>query len=407
MLVNKSTVFNGWIRAIRKGKTKMFIEVSNGVKEYQVISKPLTGLSIGSSVQCRGTIKTFKDVTEIHADSVTTIGKCDPDKYPLQGKRHKFEFLRKYPHLASRRKFQNSIFLFRDFLQFEIHKYFRDLYFVNVNTPLLTTNDCEGGGSTLAIKSQIFNQPCHLTVSAQLHLEALNSGIENVYTLSPCFRAEKTLSSKHLAEFYMLEAELGFLSDLNKLIDFVERLFLHLVDISVSFLLPKLSNLQKEIDIDLNELEKLHKSLAIQRITFDDAFKLLSNSSATFEIPLKYGNLASEHEHYLVNHFRSPIFVTHYPSSSKPFYMSSKDGKADCFDFLVPKVGELIGGSLRSNELLNVPDNLEWYNDIRRYGSIPHGGFGLGFERFIMYMLQLDSIRDTIPFPRYYKNIKC
>ena len=399
-------MFNGWIRAIRKSKNRMFLEVSNGIKEYQVVTSAISGLSIGTSVQCTGTIVNHNNKSEFHANDIKVIGKCDPRTYPLQSKRHTLEFLRSYPQLNSRRKFQSTILLYRDFLQFEIHKYFRTKEFVHINTPILTSNDCEGGGSTLKVKSELFKDICHLTVSAQLHLEAVNSGIENVYTLNPCFRAEKTLSSKHLAEFYMLEAELGFITNLNQLMDFVEDLFNHLITISGPFLLPRLANIKSELEFQVKEEQfKIQK---IPRISYDKAYEILSKSPIKFEIPLEYGDLAAEHEKYLVEYHNSPVFVTHYPSSSKPFYMlRNSNNMAECFDFLVPNVGELVGGSLRSTDIMDLPNNLNWYNDIRTFGSIPHGGFGFGFERFIMYMLQLQSIRDTIPFPRYYKHIKC
>ncbi len=397
--------FNGWIRSIRKNKLYTFVEVSNGKKDVQLVidkSRKIENLAIGASLSCNGNFQLKENgQMDIHVQDIKIIGTCDPQTYPLQNQRHSLEFLRKMPHLIARRKLQATIINYRHFLSTEIHKYFDSLEFTHVNTPILTSNDCEGGGSTLKVSNDMFKSLANLTVSAQLHLEAINSGFEKVYTLGPCFRAERTTSSKHLAEFYMLEAEIAFMDDLETLLSLVEKFFNHLISISKVYLDPKMDQLQSEIELMPSNRLKVAK---IERITYNNAFELLKTKNKNYEHPLTFGDFTNEQEQHLVSIIGGPVFVTHYPSSNKPFYMKSIDGKAICFDFLVPHVGEMAGGSLRSLELNNLPSNLNWYNDLRQFGASPHCGFGFGLERFIMYAMNLKSIRDTIPFPRYYKS---
>eukprot|EP00834_Sanchytrium_tribonematis_P000019 NODE_2_length_91304_cov_0.692462.p19 type:complete len:408 gc:universal NODE_2_length_91304_cov_0.692462:773-1996(+) len=400
MILRNKVDFNGWIRAIRKSKTVTFIQASDGKHDTQIVTPMKSVWTVGSAIHCIGNTQIHNGKPELHAEKITLISKCDSLKYPLQNKRHTLEFLRKYPHLNSRRIFHNTILQFRDFLSLEISNYFHAQDFLNVHTPILTSNDCEGAGETLNVKNDMFNAKPYMTVSAQLHLEAIGAGFKNVYTLSPCFRAEKTLSSKHLAEFYMLEVEMHFLDDINSLMDFVENLFLFLVQKSNEFMKNKAEKLGTEVDFYFEE-KKFDK---IERITYDDAFDRLSKAKRYFETPLKYGDLSSEHEQCLVELMEGPTFVTHYPKSHKPFYMKTENDKAICFDFLVPKVGELVGGSLRE---LDLKTALPWYNELREFNKVPHGGFGLGFERLIMFIMNLHSIREAKPFPRYYKHLLC
>ena len=369
--------WQGWIRAVRKSKYRTFIDVSNGHASHQVVTDDKGPFHVGSAVQCHGTWTTHNKQTEFVADAIRIVGPSHSLHYPLQNKDHNATFLRGFPQFTTRRPYVANIMKTKSRMILEIHKYLQEqLDFLHVHTPILTNNDCEEGGDAFEIKSSLFKKQAYLTVSSQLHLECM--AFQRAYTISPCFRAERTLSSRHLAEFHMLECEVQFLDRLDDLINLAIDLLNHIL-VALSL-----------------------KPLTFTTLTYDEAYKLLQ-SLHDYENPLEYGDFTSDQEQSLLVHLNTAAIVTHFPKAHKPFYMKAHDGYAECFDLLVPGAGEVVGGSLRS--LDHMP--IDWYNDIRQHGATPHGGFGMGIERLLMYTLGLDSIRDTMPFPRYYKHMRC
>jgi asparaginyl-tRNA synthetase len=444
-LVGHDITIKGWIRTIRNQKTFTFIEVNDGstLSNFQVIATPdlpgyanlMNQLSTGASVSIKGTIVESpgeKQQLEMHATELTIIGKCDPEIYPLQKKRHTFEFLRSIAHLRPRTNTIGAITRVRNALAYATHRFFQERGFLYIHTPIITGSDCEGAGKMFQVTTldvgappktpqgkidymqDFFAKPTYLTVSGQLNGEIYACALSDIYTFGPTFRAENSNTSRHLAEFWMIEPEMAF-ADINDNMDCAEA-YLKYVFKSI------LDNCQEDMQFfNKNVSEGLIQRLEhivntpFERASYTYAIRILEKSNKPFEYPVKWGSdLQSEHERYLAEEFfGKPVIITDYPKQIKAFYMrANEDGKTvAAMDVLVPKVGEIIGGSQREERLSHLEAKLKefnlpaedywWYLELRKYGSVPHAGFGAGFERLIQFATGMENIRDVIPFPRY------
>ena len=444
--LNQKITFEGWVKTVRGSKSFGFIEINDGtffnnvqivytdkLENFEEISK----LTISSSIKVTGLLvetQNAKQPFEIQAESIQ-IENLSDNSYPLQKKRHSFEYLRTISHLRPRTNTFNSVFRVRSVLAYAIHKFFQERGFVYVNTPILTGSDAEGAGEMFNVNSfdlnnipkteennvdfskDFFGKPAHLTVSGQLNAETYAEAFCNVYTFGPTFRAENSNTVKHAAEFWMVEPEICFADltdDMDLAEDMIKYIFKYVLD-----------NCPEEMQffnqfIDKGLLERLNHVITsdFARVTYTDAIKELEKHNDEFEYKVSWGvDLQTEHERYLCEKiFKRPVFVTNYPKDIKAFYMKQNDdGKTvAATDLLVPGIGEIIGGSQREENYdkllnrmkeLNMPiSEYDWYLDLRKYGSCNHAGFGLGFERAIMYLTGMQNIRDVIPFPRTPKN---
>ncbi|KAI8831982.1 hypothetical protein BJ741DRAFT_310441 [Chytriomyces cf. hyalinus JEL632] len=469
---------NGWVRTVRTQKQRAFVQVADGSNPQgiqAVVSDPemVKGLSTGASVRLQGSlVKSIggNQAMELKASAITLLGASDPEKYPLHKAKLPLEHLRDHFHLRSRTRTFTAMWKLRNSAMQGFHEFFQSNDFIHVNTPIFTTNDCEGAGESFRVvtpeslanqttstgtlkkqqqqlqqskKDEFFDLPVNLTVSSQLHLEAMNAALPRVYTMGPAFRAEKSLSTRHLAEFWMLEAEAAFLTNLDDLLNLIEAsvkattsrvVAANADDLSVLAALP-LATTGTSSHRTKEETQKLILSLseagpAFHRITYTEAIKILQSCGKTWTHPIdSWGaSLQSEHERYLAEEFfKAPVFVTDYPASEKPFYMlDSADSEGSrgihggptvaCVDLLVPGIGEVAGGSLREHRLDGIQrkiqekkmdmKGLDWYMDLRRYGAVPHGGFGLGVERYLMALSGMGNVRDVIPMPRWFGHCK-
>ena len=444
--INKEVTLEGWVRTVRDSKTFGFIEINDGTffKNVQIVFtdkllnfNEICKLTISSSIKVTGTLvktENAKQPFEIQATSVE-IESLSDSTYPLQKKKHSFEYLRTIAHLRPRANTFNAVFRVRSSLAYAIHQFFQERGFVYVNTPLITGSDAEGAGEMFNVNSfdltnipkaddgnidfskDFFGKPAHLTVSGQLNGETFAEAFRNIYTFGPTFRAENSNTVKHAAEFWMVEPEICFADladDMDLAEDMIKYIFKYVLD-----------NCPEEMEffnnfIDKGLLERLNHVINSDfvRISYTDAVKELEKHNDEFEYKVSWGiDLQTEHERYLCEQiFKKPVFVTDYPIDIKAFYMKQNpDGKTvAAADLLVPGIGEIIGGSQREENYdkllnrmkeLNMPiENYEWYLDLRKYGSCVHSGFGLGFERAIMYLTGMQNIRDVIPFPRTPKN---
>lgn len=444
--INKEVTLEGWVRTVRDSKTFGFIEINDGTffKNVQIVFtdklsnfNEICKLTISSSIKVTGTLvktENVKQPFEIQATSVE-IESLSDSTYPLQKKKHSFEYLRTIAHLRPRANTFNAVFRVRSSLAYAIHQFFQERGFVYVNTPLITGSDAEGAGEMFNVNSfdltnipkaddgnidfskDFFGKPAHLTVSGQLNGETFAEAFRNIYTFGPTFRAENSNTVKHAAEFWMVEPEICFADladDMDLAEDMIKYIFKYVLD-----------NCPEEMEffnnfIDKGLLERLNHVINSDfvRISYTDAVKELEKHNDEFEYKVSWGiDLQTEHERYLCEQiFKKPVFVTDYPIDIKAFYMKQNpDGKTvAAADLLVPGIGEIIGGSQREENYdkllnrmkeLNMPiENYEWYLDLRKYGSCVHSGFGLGFERAIMYLTGMQNIRDVIPFPRTPKN---
>jgi len=373
----------------------------------------------GAAIAVTGTIAASQgkgQQWEVLVSDLQIVGDC-PEDYPLQTKRHSFEFLREKAHLRPRTRTFSAVFRVRNALSMAIHNFFQKRGFLWVHTPIIAASDCEGAGDLFEIKAteaeNFFGSPAYLTVSGQLNVESYASAYTDVYTFGPTFRAENSHTARHAAEFWMIEPEIAF-ADLNDLLDLGED-FIRETSFEVH---DRCSEDMEFFDrwIEKGVLEKVRSTLEkpFARMTYTEAIAVLEKCSKSFEYPVEWGvSLQTEHERYLAEeHVKGPVFVTDYPTDQKAFYMRlSDDGKTvAATDLLVPRLGEIIGGSQREERgdvLLSEMKRrgLEsapywWYQELRRYGSTPHAGFGLGFERLLMYITGMQNIRDVIPFPR-------
>ena len=443
---DKEITLEGWVRTIRDSKTFGFIELNDGsfFKNVQIVFSDklenfaeIAKLSISSSIKVTGTFvitENAKQPFEIQASNIEILNLCDLE-YPLQKKRHSFEYLRTISHLRPRTNTFNAVFRVRSVFAYAIHKFFQERGFVYVHTPILTSSDAEGAGEMFNVNSfdlanvpktedgqvdyskDFFGKPAHLTVSGQLNVETYATAFRNVYTFGPTFRAENSNTVKHAAEFWMIEPEICF-ADLNDDMDLAEDMLKY----TFSYVLE---NCKEEMEffnnfVDKGLLERLNNVIHsdFARISYTDAIKELEKANDKFEFKVSWGvDLQTEHERYLCEQvFQKPVFVTDYPMDIKAFYMKQNpDGKTvAAADLLAPGIGEIIGGSQREENYdkllsrmkeLNMDiDSYNWYLDLRKYGSCDHAGFGLGFERAIMYLTGMQNIRDVIPFPRTPKN---
>ena len=444
--VDKQVILEGWVRTVRNSKAFGFIELNDGsfFKNVQIVFEDtlsnfneICKLSISSSIKVTGTlIKTegAKQAFEIKANEITIENLSSLD-YPLQKKKTSFEYLRTVSHLRPRTNTFSAVFRVRSVLSFAIHKFFQERGFVYVHTPLITSSDAEGAGEMFNVNSfdlanvpmtddgkvdyskDFFGKPAHLTVSGQLNAEAFATSFRNVYTFGPTFRAENSNTVKHAAEFWMIEPEICF-ADLKDDMDLAEDMIKYIITYVLNECPEEMEFFNKFIDNTL--LDRLHNVINSDfgRITYTDVIKELEKVNDKFEYKVSWGvDLQTEHERYICEKlFGKPVFVTDYPAEIKAFYMKQNpDGKTvAATDLLAPGIGEIIGGSQREEdfdklsakikELGMDEDTYDWYMDLRKYGSVVHSGFGLGFERMMMYLTGMQNIRDVIPFPRTPKN---
>jgi asparaginyl-tRNA synthetase len=431
----------GWVRTVRVGKNVTFLALNDGscMTSLQVVVEPaapnyqeICGLGTGSAVAVRGMLAESPAAGqkyELHALELSIIGASD-ETYPLQKKRHSFEFLRGIAHLRPRTNTFGAVYRLRSSLAQAVHKFFGERGFIYVHTPIITANDCEGAGemfrvTTLDLESpprierrvdysaDFFGQTTGLTVSGQLEGELFALAFSDIYTFGPTFRAENSNTARHVSEFWMIEPEMAF-SDLMADAELAEDFFKYLCRHVLEHCREDLEFFNEHIDKGLlSRLESItDASFAVMEYT--EAVERLKNASVQFQYPVEWGlDLQTEHERYITeNVVGGPVFIVNYPKDIKAFYMrQNDDGRTvAAMDMLVPKVGEIIGGSQREERLDMLhrrmietgikPEGLWWYLDSRRWGSCPHAGFGLGFERLIMYLTGMENIRDVIPFPR-------
>ena len=439
---DKEVTIGGWVRSNRNSKNFGFIVVNdgtffepiqvvygNGLDNYDEVGK----INVGAAIIVRGTLVLTPDAKqpfEIQAAEVTVEGASTPD-YPLQKKRHTFEYLRTISHLRPRTNTFEAVFRVRSLCAYAIHKFFQERDFVYVHTPLITGSDCEGAGEMFQVTTldlnnlpmtedgkvdfskDFFNKPTNLTVSGQLNGETYAMAFKNIYTFGPTFRAEHSNTTRHAAEFWMIEPEMAF-CDLAGDMEVAEAMVKYIIRTVMERCPDELKFFNSFVDKTL--LDRLTNVVEndFARVTYTEAVELLKNSGAEFKYPVDWGcDLQTEHERYLTEQiFKRPVFVTNYPKDIKAFYMRlNDDGKTvAAADMLVPGVGELIGGSQREERLDKLeeaigrfgldPAQYDWYCDLRRYGGTKHAGFGLGFERMIMYVTGMTNIRDVEAFPR-------
>ncbi len=446
--LNQELTVAGWIRTVRESKNQSFMEVNDGsfFKGLQIVfSKDLENYSEliklfpGTSVAVSGKLiesPASGQAFELLASKIEILGQSESD-YPLQKKGHSFEFLRSIAHLRPRTNTFSAVFRLRSVLSLALHQFFKDKGFVYVHTPIISTSDCEGAGEMFQVttfnlnkvpnneKSEVdfsqdfFGQKTGLTVSGQLQSEALIAGLNKVYTFGPTFRAENSNTTRHASEFWMLEPEIA-MAEIDDVMDLSEEMLKYLIKTAFSELPEEMEFFHKFIDKDLiTRLEDILKS-DFARITYTEAIEILEKSSEKFDYPVSWGiDLQSEHERYIVEKvLKKPAFVYNYPSEIKAFYMRENEDKKTvaAVDLLVPGIGELIGGSQREERYEILKKRLKnfnldekdysWYLDLRRYGTVKHAGFGLGFERLLMYLSGMKNIRDVICFPRTPKNAK-
>ena len=434
---------SGWVRTVRDSKAFGFLELNDGTsfRNLQVVLEDgvtedfaaALKITLGSAVRATGTLVPtpgMKQPFELKARAVELVGACDPD-FPLQKKRHSFEYLRTIAHLRPRTNTFYAVFRIRSLVAQLIHAFFAERGFVYVHTPIITTSDCEGAGemftaTTLDLASvprlpdggvdygkDFFGKPASLTVSGQLNVETFCMAFRNVYTFGPTFRAEKSNTPRHAAEFWMIEPEIAF-ADLRDDMALAEDMLKYVLAGVLAQAPEELQFLDSFVEKGLVAKLQSLVDAPFARCSYTDAIEILQKSGQAFEYPVSWGiDIQTEHERYLSEkHFHGPVFVYDYPKDIKAFYMRlNDDGKTvAATDLLVPGIGELIGGSQREERLdklrariaeLGMPEaEYAWYLDTRRYGTNPHAGFGIGFERLIMYVTGMSNIRDVLPFPR-------
>ncbi len=440
--VNKDVSVSGWVKTVRDSKTFGFIELNDGsfFRNVQIVFgdelsnfNDICKLSISSAITITGQVietKEAKQPFEIKASNIIIENLASSD-YPLQKKKHSFEYLRTIAHLRPRTNTFNAVFRVRSVLSFAIHKFFNERNFVYVHTPIITSSDAEGAGEMFSVTNldlenlprtedkkidfskDLFGKHAHLTVSGQLNVETFAHAFRNVYTFGPTFRAENSNTVKHACEFWMIEPEICF-ADLEDDMNLAEDMIKYIISYVLENAPEEMEFFNKFIDNTL--LDRLNNVINSDfgRITYTDAIKELEKNNDKFQFPVHWGSdLQTEHERYLSEViFKKPVFVTDYPKEIKAFYMKlNDDGKTvAATDLLAPGIGEIVGGSQREENFdvleqrikdLNMnPQDYWWYMDLRKYGSVKHAGFGLGFERMMMYLTGMQNIRDVLPFPR-------
>ena len=444
--LDKQVTVGGWIRSIRDSKTFGFIVLNDGsyfetlqvvyhdkMENFAEISK----LNVGAAVVVKGTLVATpqaKQPFEIQAATVTLEGASAPD-YPLQKKRHSLEYLRTISHLRPRTNTFQAVFRIRSMAAYAIHQFFQERGFVYVHTPLITASDCEGAGEMFQVTTldlnnipkdkegnvdfaqDFFNKPTNLTVSGQLNAETFAQAFRNTYTFGPTFRAENSNTARHAAEFWMIEPEMAF-ADLKDDMEVAEAMLKYVISYVMENAPEEMDFLNQFVDKGLKDRLNHVLNSEFGHVTYTEAVEILEKHNDKFEYKVSWGtDLQTEHERYLTEEvFKRPVFVTDYPKEIKAFYMKlNPDGKTvAAMDCLVPGIGEIIGGSQREDdyEMLKKrmeevgldEENYQFYLDLRKYGSTHHSGFGLGFERCVMYLTGISNIRDAIPFPRTVNN---
>ncbi|XP_029028176.1 probable asparagine--tRNA ligase, mitochondrial [Betta splendens] len=424
----------GWVRSVRPQKTNLFLHVNDGssLQPLQVVAASTLddpSLTFGSAVDVTGVLKKsphHKQPVELEADHIHVVGQCNPVDFPFKIKeRHSLEYIRQFPHLRCRTNAFSSLLRIRSEATAAVHSFFKENGFVQIHTPIITSNDCEGAGELFQLEpsspendgnEHFFSVPAFLSVSGQLHLEVMSGAFSRVYTFGPTFRAENSQSRRHLAEFYMVEAEVSFTESLEDLTKVMEDMFRCVSEYVLAHCAEDVDLFHKHVTPGHRDTVDAMLKKRFPVITYSDAIDILNRSSEEFTFPTHWGcDLQTEHEKYLVKHCGNiPVFVTDYPYDLKPFYardnQDSPQHTAAAVDLLVPGVGELCGGSLREERLellrarleeAGLEDTYSWYLDLRRFGSVPHGGFGLGFERYLQCILGVANIKDVVPFPRF------
>jgi asparaginyl-tRNA synthetase len=445
--IGTSGELQGWVRTRRDSKAGFsFIEINDGSSQgnIQIIARnelenyesEIRKLSAGCSISVSGEIKESGgrgQKTEMVAERLTVHGWADPEAYPLQKKRHSFEKLREWAHLRPRTNTFGAVARVRNCISNSIHQFYQEQGFLYVNTPVITASDCEGAGEMFQVttmdmdhisknkieklnyKFDFFDKPSYLTVSGQLEAETYACALGKVYTFGPTFRAENSNTSRHLAEFWMVEPEVAF-NDLNDNMDLAEAFLKRIFADALEKCAEDMAFFNDRIDESKTLIERLEKICQSDfiRLTYTDAVEILEKSDHKFDFPVEWGiDLQSEHERYLTEqHFDCPVILFDYPKTIKPFYMycNDDDKTVRAMDVLVPGVGEIIGGSQREHRLDVLAERMKaqdldieeywWYADLRRYGTVPHAGFGLGLERVVQFVTSMGNIRDVIPFPR-------
>lgn len=435
----------GWVRTRRGNKNVQFVALNDGstINNLQIVfdlskfsDEDLKPVTTGSSIHVQGLLVESQgkgQTVEVQAEELEIYGTADPSEYPLQKKGHSLEFLREIAHLRPRTNTFGAVLRIRHALAFAIHKFFNDKGFYYFHTPLITESDCEGAGAmfqvtTLPLENlprtedgsvdysqDFFGAPTSLTVSGQLEGELGATALGCIYTFGPTFRAENSNTPRHLSEFWMIEPEMAFY-DVNDNMDLAEEFIKYCINYALEHCKDDIQFLNDHFDKELIDRLKFVVENDFVRLPYTEGVKILEESGEKFEFPVFWGaDLASEHERYLVEkHFKRPVMLTDYPKEIKAFYMKlNDDGKTvRGMDVLFPQIGEIIGGSQREEnydvlrkrmEELGMAD-IPWYMDTRKFGSVPHSGFGLGFERLVLFVTGMQNIRDVIPFPRYPKN---
>lgn len=435
----------GWVRTRRGNKHVQFVALNDGstIKNLQIVldaskfdEETLKPVTTGSSIHVQGQLVTSQgkgQSVEVQADELEVYGTADPATYPLQKKGHTLEFLREKAHLRPRTNTFGAVLRIRHALAYAIHKFFNDKGFYYFHTPLITASDAEGAGAqfqvtTLPLESlpldeagkpdytqDFFGKMACLTVSGQLEGELGATALGCIYTFGPTFRAENSNTPRHLSEFWMIEPEMAFY-EIEDNMDLAEEFIKYCINYALDHCRDDIEFLAEHFDKELIDRLKFVVDNDFVRLPYTEGIKILEESGKKFEFPVYWGvDLASEHERYLVEeHFKRPVILTDYPKEIKAFYMKlNEDGKTvRAMDVLFPKIGEIIGGSQREEKLDKLNQRIEelgltgmdWYVDTRRYGTVPHSGFGLGFERLVLFVTGMQNIRDVIPFPRYPNN---
>ncbi|MDB5268940.1 MAG: asparagine--tRNA ligase [Hymenobacter sp.] len=445
--LDREVLVKGWVRSRRGNKYVQFIIVNDGstIHTIQAVAdagnfpeESLKDVSNGAAVAIRGKLVASQgkgQAVEIQATEVTVLGAADAEAYPLQKKATSLEHLRDIAHLRPRTNTFGAVLRVRHALAFAVHQYFNDHGFFYVHTPIITGSDAEGAGQMFRVTTlppehpprtedgsvdftqDFFGKQTNLTVSGQLEGELAAMALGSIYTFGPTFRAENSNTARHLAEFWMIEPEVAF-NELEENMDLAEDFLQSLVKYALEHCADDLAFLNEQYDKELLTRLNFVVDNAFQRLTYTEAVEILKSAKQKFEFPVDWGtDLQSEHERYLVEkHFKKPVILTNYPKEIKAFYMKlDDDGRTvRAMDVLFPGIGEIIGGSQREEDYtklttrmaeMHVPaEDLDWYLDTRRFGSAPHAGFGLGFERLVLFVTGMSNIRDVIPFPRYPKN---
>jgi asparaginyl-tRNA synthetase len=443
----KQICVKGWVRTRRGNKNVAFIALNDGstfhslqlVVDLQNIDEDLirrvgTGACITASGKVVESIGSGQSV-ELQVQSLEILGEADPETYPLQKKGHSLEFLREIAHLRFRTNTFGAVFRIRHAMAFGIHKFFNDRGFFHIHSPIITASDAEGAGAMFRVTtldpasppkdasgqvdfaSDFFGQPTNLTVSGQLEAELAAMALGKVYTFGPTFRAENSNTTRHLAEFWMIEPEVAF-NEIRENMDLAEEMLRYLVQYAIDHCADDLNFLNEQYDKELINRLRFVVDNRFERLSYTEAIEILKKSGEKFEFPVDWGtDLQSEHERWLVEkHFNKPVILTDYPKDIKAFYMKlNDDGKTvRAMDVLFPGIGEIIGGSQREEDYeklrtrmqeMHIPEKeLYWYLDTRKFGTCPHAGFGLGFERLMLFVTGMSNIRDVIPFPRTPQN---